>query len=171
MSIWTQSRFRFPGKPRHALGLWVAYAKLASRAYVPTRRDRVKLAGKRPFDIVFGGAQDDVSLPSQQSIQLRYTVQSDFIATAIAVSATVSSQALPGARIAVFDLSTMKGKGKKLSTTGGVNSVNFGGDGRHQRFLRKPYTFRAGHTIIVKITNLRAATNKVQVVISGVWDE
>jgi len=170
MSIFTQSRFRFPGRPRHALGVYVPYGKLSSRVYVPTRRDRAPLAGKRPFDIVFGGAQDEVSIAASQTTELRYTLQSDFIATTIMVSATSSSQASPGCRIGVKDLSTMPGKGKKLSNTL-VNNVNWGGSGQKPKFLRKPYTFKAGRTILVTITNLRTTTNKVQVVISGVWDE
>lgn len=171
MSIYSQSRFRFPGRPRHALGLYIPYVKLSSRGYVPTRRDRQKLIGKRPFDIVFGGSQDDVTLPASQSIQLRYTVQSDFIATTITTSATVSSAASPGCRVRVLVLSTMPGKGKKLSTEGGVNNVNFGGNGQHQKFFKRLYRIHAGKTIIVQITNLRAVSNKIQVVISGVWDE
>ncbi len=170
MSIYTQSRFRFPGRPRHALGLYVPYGKLSSRVYVPTRRDRAPLAGKRPFDIVFGGSQDDVVIGANQTVELRFTCQSDFIATTIMVSATQSSQALPGCRIGVKDLSTMPGKGKKLSNTL-VNNVNFGGRGTKPKFLRKPYRIFAGRTILVTITNLRSTSNNVQVVISGVWDE
>lgn len=170
MSIYSQARFRFPGRPRHALGLYVPYGKLSSRVYVPTRRDRAPLAGKRPFDIVLGGAQDDISIPASQTVELRYTLQSDFIATEFMVSATQSSQASPGCRIGIKDISSMPGRGKKLSNTL-VNNVNWGGRGQKPKFLRKPYTFKAGRTILVTITNLRATTNAVQVVIGGVWDE
>lgn len=168
MNIWHQSRFS--GRPRHALGLWIAYAKLASRGHVPHRRDRAQMAGKRPFDIVFGGPQDDLTLAANQSIELRYTLQSDFIATSIKVSATQSSAASPGCRVGIKELCTMPGKGRKFSNSV-VNNVNFGGSGSRPRFLRKLYRFHAGRTIVVKITNMRATSNNIQVVISGVWDE
>jgi hypothetical protein len=168
MSIWDQDRF--PGRSRFALGLYVPYAKLASRAYVPSRRDRVPLMGKRPFDVVFGGSRDDIALTANQSIELRYTVQSDFIATSMMVSATASSAASPGCRIGLKDMSTMPNKGKKLANTL-VNNVNFGGSGQKPKFFRKPYKFCAGRTIVVKITNLRSTANNVQVVIAGVFDE
>jgi len=169
VSIWTQSRFQGP-RPRHALGVWINYRKLGSRGTVPSRRDRLAMIGKMPFDVVLGGAQDDFALPANQTIELRYTVQSDFIAYAYRVSSSQSSQASPGCRIGLKDLSTMPGKGKKLSNTL-VNNVNWGGTAGKPRFLRKPYTFKAGRTIVVSITNLRNVTNNVQVVISGVFDE
>jgi hypothetical protein len=111
-----------------------------------------------------------VTLGANQSIQLRYTVQSDFIATSMQVSARVSSQALPGCRVEILVLSSMPGKGKRLSTTGGVNSVNFAGSGQKPKYFRKPYRIAAGRTIIARIVNLRSVSNNIQVVISGVWD-
>lgn len=169
MNIWHQASTSFT-RPRHALGLWISYAKLASKGRVPSRRDRVQLRHKRPFDIVFGGPQDDISLAANQSIELRYTLQSDFIAYSIQVSATTSSAASPGCRVGIKDLTTMPKKGKKFSNSV-VNNVNFGGSGSKPRFLRKPYRFHAGRTIVVKIANMRNVTNNIQVVISGVWDE
>lgn len=166
MSIWTQPRFQGP-RPRHALGLWLNYAKLGSKAYVPSRRDRTQMIGQQPFDVVFGGAIDEISLGANQTIELRYTFQQDFIAHSMMVSATSSSQASPGCRIGVKDLSTMPGKGKKFSNTL-VNNVNWGGSGSKPKWLRKPYRFHSGRTCLVTITNLRAVTNKIQVVISGV---
>ncbi len=173
MSIWTQPRFQGP-RPRHALGLWLNYAKLASKAYLPTRRDRLAMVGCMPFDVVLGGQQDEISLGANQTIELRFSVQSDFIAHSIMVSASSSSQASPGCRIALRDFSIMPGKGKNLSNAkvvALVNNVNFGGSGSKPRFLRKPYCFKAGRIIVATITNMRGAANKIQVVISGVFDE
>ena len=167
-NIWNQDRF--PARPRHPLGLWVNYAKLASRGHVPGRRARAQMAGKQPFDIVFGGQQDDLALGANQSIELRYTLQADFIAHSIMVSSTQGSASNPGCRIGVKDMSTMPNRGKKLANSL-VNNVNFGGTGSKPRFLRHPYKFINGRTIVVKITNLQAVTNNIQVVISGVFDE
>lgn len=168
-SVWTQPMFQGP-RPRHVLGLWVNYRKLGSRGSVPSKRDRIKLIGKMPFDAVFGGAQDDFSLGANQTIELRYTVQSDFIVYAWRVSSSQGSASSPGCRIGVQDISTMPGKGKTLSNTL-VNNVNWGGTASKPRYLRKLYTFKSGRTIVVKITNLSSSTNKVQVVLSGVFDE
>src|SRR5579862_9834724 len=96
MSIWTQNRFRFPGRPRHSLGLWLPAHPLTAKAYVPTRKDRKKLAGKKPYFLTFGGQTGDVAIPANQWVELRQTVQSDFICYAILSSATTSSQASPG---------------------------------------------------------------------------
>jgi len=169
MSIWTQDRFR--GPRRHALGLWLSTAKLVSRAFVPSARDRLPMRGLRAFWQVFGGTTGDVSIPANQWVELRQVCQSDFIAHTLMVSTTVGgTSANPGVRVQIRDMSTQPGKGKRFSLVG-VNDVNFGGSARHPFFFRKPYRFRAGHTILVKIQNLQASANNVQVVIAGVIDE
>lgn len=169
MSIWNQDRVRTPR--RHTLGLWLSTGKLASRAFVPSAKDRKPLLGLRPFWQVFGGQTGDVTIPANQWVELRQVCQSDFIAHSIMISTTVGgTSANPGVRAQIRDMSTMPGKGSKFSISG-VNDVNFGGSARHPFFLRKPYRFRAGHTIVVRIQNLQASANNVQVVISGVIDE
>ena len=169
MSIWNQDRFK--GPRRHALGLWLSTAKLASRAYVPSLRDRRQMRGRRPFWEVFGGAAGDVTIPANQWVELRQVCQSDFLAHTLMVSTTVGGTgANPGCRVQIRDMSTQPGKGKRFSIVG-VNDVNFGGSARHPFSLRKPYRFHAGHTILVRIQNLQASANGVQVVIAGCVDE
>lgn len=169
-SVYNGWQFRYPGRPARVLGAYVPYGKLSSRIYVPTRRDRAQLAGKQPFDVVFGGAQDDVALGSNQSINLRYVVPSDFIWLTLQVSETQGTPAAPGCRVEIKDISTMPGRGKRLSTSGGVNSRNLAGSGAKPKYVRKPYKFVAGRTIQVTIVNLKSVSNKIQVVLSGVLD-
>lgn len=164
MNIWNQERSSI--RPRHRLGLYLPTAKLASRGYVPSRKDRVQMRGRRPFWFAFG----EVALAANQWTELRQVCQSDFIAHTIMVSATQSSQASPGCRVQIQNLSTMPGKGRKFSTVG-VNNVNVGGSSQHPFILKKPYRFHAGRTVVVKIQNLRGSSNNVQVVIGGVIDE
>lgn len=169
MSIWNQDRTRSPR--RHTLGLWLSSAKLASRAYVPSAKDRKQMSGLRAFWQVFGGPTGDVTIPASQWVELRQVCQSDFIAHTVMISTTAGgTSANPGVRMQIRDMSTMPGKGSKFSIAP-VNDVNAGGSARHPFFFRKPYRFRAGHTILVRIQNLQASTNNVQVVIAGVVDE
>jgi hypothetical protein len=51
------------------------------------------------------------------------------------------------------------------------NDINFYGSAQDTRFLRKPYRFHAGRTIVVKIQNLQNSTNNVQFVMEGVLHE
>ena len=168
MSIWNQDRFR--GVRRHALGLWLTTRNITSRAYVPSLRDRQQMRGLRPFWQCFGGAGGDVAIPANQWVELRQVCQSDFIAHSLMVSNSVGTSANPGVRVQIRDQSTMPGKRNKFSLAG-VNDVNFGGTAKRPFFFRKPYRFRAGRTIVVRIQNLQASTNNVQVVLAGVIDE
>jgi len=169
-NIWKHSQRRTTGRPRHALGAWLPTAKLASRGFMPSLRDRKQMVGRRPFWFTFGGINGDVAIGANQTVELRHICQSDFICYAILASATTSSQAQPGFRAQIADLSTMPGKGKKFSAMP-INNVNFGGSAQHPFILRKPYRFCQGRTIVVKITNLRNVTNNCQVVLVGVIDE
>lgn len=169
MNIWTRTRGGPP--PRFALGLWLPIRKLVSSAYSPNRRDRAQLLGGRPFFQVFGGGTGDVTIPAGQWVELTQVFQTDFIAHTIMVSTSQGgTSASPGVRLQIRDMSTQPGRQKRFSLVG-VNDVNMGGTARRPFFLRKPYRFVAGHTILVKIQNLQAVANNVQVVIAGVMDE
>lgn len=169
MNIWDQFKTNIP--PRHPLGVWLNRRKLWTRAFVPARKDRVQLRGRRPFSVVFGGPTGPVAIPANQYVELRYVCQSDFIWYASMINTTVGGTAAnPGVRVQLRDLSTQPGKGKKFSGIG-ANDSNFAGSAQDTRYLRKPYRFHAGHTIVVKILNLQAVSNNVQLVLEGVQDE
>lgn len=174
-SIW--DRFKSNIHPRHKLGVWLSRRKLWTRAFVPGRKDRVQLRGKRPFWMTFGGVTSvgnvpgPVTIPANQMVELRQFCASDFIWYAAMINTTVGGTASnPGVRVQVRDLSSQPGKGKKFSLTG-VNDINFAGSAQDTRYLRKPYRFHAGHTIVVRILNLQAVNNNVQLVLEGVQDE
>lgn len=171
MSVWSQTRFK-GGSRRHALGLWLPSAKLASRAYVPEAHSRRHMMGKRPFWFVFGGDNGgDVSIPASQWVELRHVCESDFTMHTILVSTTVGGTTTNvGVRCQIRDMNPQPGKATKLLSKGAVPDVSFGGSARHPFFLRKPYTFRQGHIIVVRIQNMQASTNGVQVVLVGVQE-
>lgn len=166
MNIW--DRFKSNITPRHPLGVWLNTRKLWTRAYIPARKDRVQLRGRRPFWMTFG---HPVVIPANQWKELRQFCQSDFIWFASMVNTTVGGTAAnPGVRLQIRILSSQPGKGKKLSITG-VNDSNFAGTAQNPRYLRKPYRIHAGQTIVVRIQNLQNATNNVQFVMEGVQDD
>lgn len=169
MNIWQQFKSNIP--PRHPLGIWLSRRKMWSRAFVPARKDRVQLRGRRPFWVCFGGQTGPVTIAANQYVELRYVCQSDFIWYGTTINTTVGGTASnPGVRVQLRDLSTQPGKGKKFSGIG-VNDINFGGSAQDTFYLRKPYRFHAGHTIVVKILNLQSVSNNVQLVLEGVQDE
>jgi hypothetical protein len=173
MNVWDRFKSNIP--PRHRLGLWLSRRKLWTRAFVPSRRDRVDLRGKQPFWVVFGAldsnnAQGGVAIAANQTKELRYVCQNDFIWCTGTVSTSVGGTASnPGVRIRIRDLSTQPGKGKKFSLSE-VNDINLAGSAQDSRFLRKPYRFHAGRIIAVSIKNLQSSTNNVQLVLEGVQD-
>jgi hypothetical protein len=169
VNIWDQFKSNIP--PRHPLGVWLSRRKLWTRGFVPGRKDRVQLRGKRPFWMTFGGVTGPVTIPANQWVELRQVCQSDFICYSMMINTTVGGTAAnPGVRVQVRDVSSQKGRSKKLSLTG-VNDSNFAGSAQDPRYLRKPYRFHQGHTIVVRIQNLQAASNNVQLVMGGVQDE
>lgn len=167
-NIWNKDRSA--GFARHAMGAYLPSAKLASKAFMAGKRDRKAIRGGRPFWFVFGGPTGDVSLGANQWVELRHKLQSDFILLAVMGSATVGTAASPGFRFQIQDLSIMPGKGKKFALAG-VNNVNGAGTAKHPFFLRKPYRFVAGRTVVAKLQNLQSSTNNVQLVLYGVIDE
>jgi hypothetical protein len=169
VNIWDQFKTNIP--PRHPLGVWLNRRKLWTRAFVPARKDRAQLRGRNHFSVVFGGPTGPVTIPANQYVELRYVCQSDFVWYAAMINTTVGGTAAnPGVRVQLRDLSTQPGKGKKFSGIG-ANDSNFAGSAQDTRYLRKPYRFHAGHTIVVKILNLQAVPNNVQLVLEGVQDE
>lgn len=174
MSVW-DDRYKSNIPPRHRLGLWLSRRKLWTRAFVPSRRDRVQLRGKQPFWVVFGGldsnnAQGGIAVAANKWVEKTYICQNDFIWTSTMVSASVGGTATnPGFRILVRDIPT-GGRGGKKFSLGGVNDINFGGSAQDTRFLRKPYKFFAGRVIAVRIQNLQNSTNNIQVALEGVLD-
>jgi hypothetical protein len=175
VNIWDRFNSKIP--PRHALGVWLSTRKLWTRAFVPGRMDRLQLRGRRPFWMTFGGVTSvgnvpgPVTIPASQWVELRQVCQSDFIWYGSMINTTVGgTSANPGVRVQIRDLSTQPGKGKKLSLTG-VNDANFAGNAQNPRYLRKPYRFHKGHTIVVRIQNLQTVSNNVQLVLEGVQDE
>lgn len=165
MNVFDQ--FRSKIRPRHALGIWLNHRKLYSRAFVPDVRDRQQLKGRRPFWNTFGEA----TIPASQWTELRQVVQSDFIAYAFMISNSVGGSATGNCRLQIRDIPPEPGRKPKYLSIVGVNDNNFAGTASDPHYLRKPYRFRAGHQIVVRIQNLQTSSNKVQLVMEGVFDE
>lgn len=164
MSVWNQDRI--PGqRGRHALGLWLPRRKLASAAWVPGLRARKPLYGKRYFALVF-----DYVLPANQTLERRFSVTSDYIWWGITISSSVGgTSANPGFRVQVLQIPPNRKSGNRMSRTG-VNDVNFGGSAKDPFLLRKPYRFRGGSSILIRVQNMQNSSNTIQVVLHGGQD-
>jgi hypothetical protein len=170
MNIWDQYKSKIP--PRHQLGVWLSRRKLWSRGFLPSRKDRVQLRGKPTFFVTFGGVTGPVTIPANQFVELRYIVQNDFIWYASMINTSVGgSSSNPGVRVQLTEVSTQPGRGKRFGPRMlGTNDSNFAGSAQDTHYLRKPYRFYAGRTIIAKIQNLQNQSNNVQLVLEGVID-
>lgn len=173
MSVWDEQRI--PSiRTRWALGVYLPRRKLASLAWVPSRREQKQLRGGRPFWHVpyppNSTQPGNFVIPANQTQEARTTFTSDFLLLAVLVSSTVGgSQTNPGARIQLFHQPLKKGKGRRFSAIG-LNDINAGGSAKDPFIYRRPYRIRAGSAVLVRVQNLQNASNQVQVVLYGVQD-
>jgi hypothetical protein len=153
VSVWNENRYGVP--PRHALGLWHPFAKLASQALFPTARERRALAGKTRFSYAFnfpavpvGGVAND-----------RIAVLSDFYWTD-----TISSPVASGGFLSSVSLFETKGKQR-------YSNPNLVSGAIHLPFFERRITkISAGAMLLMRLQNNAAAVQTFQVVLGGYID-
>jgi hypothetical protein len=160
MSAWDQERAA-GSAPRHALGVWLTYRKLATAAYVPGERSRLPLQHKTHFDYAV-----NFSLAARLNAEDRIVTADDFYLLTLVASSVDSVTGLPlaaGFRLQLYDTGTRQRLGDPL------NFANYCGSGRQPHIFRKPYRFRKNTPILIRVQNadVSASTNNIQVVLGG----
>jgi hypothetical protein len=163
MSAWDQERAAGLA-PRHALGVWLTYRKLATAAYVPGERSRLPLRHKTRFDYAV-----NFSLTARLNAEDRIVTADDFYLLTLVGSSVDSVTGLPiaaGFRVQLYDTSRKQRLGDPL------NFANYLGNGRQPHILRKPYRFAKNTPILIRVQNsdVSGSTNNIQVVLGGVGE-
>lgn len=154
---------RIPGiRTRWQLGHWLTYRKLATAAYLPGQRSRLKLQGKQPHSYTF----DFVELGPRLNAEQRVSMTDDFVILCITATSNAGLRS-PGA----FNLSFYdSGRNERFSYVmeASGNSV---GTARHPFFLRYPYCVTPKTPILIRVQNADTQNpNSIQVVLHGVTE-
>ncbi len=160
MSAWDKQRAAGT-VPRHALGVWLTYRKLATAAYVPGERSRLNLRHKTHFDLAV-----NFSLAARLNAEDRIVTPNDFYLLTLVGSSVDSVTGLPiaaGFRVQLYDSTKKQRLGDPL------NFANYLGSAQRPHIFRAPYRFPKNTPILIRVQNadVSASTNNIQVVLGG----
>ncbi len=163
MSVWDSQRAAGLA-PRHALGVWLTYRKLATAAYVPGEQSRLALRYKTRLDYVL-----NFSLAARLNSEDRIVTADDFYLLTLVGTSVDSVTGLPlaaGFRVQLYDTGSKQRLGDPL------NFANYLGSAQRPHIFRKPYRFCKNTPILVRVQNsdVSASTNNIQVVLGGVGE-
>lgn len=137
--------------PRHPRGMWLNYRKLASSAYVPSRRDRMKLLGGRPHGIAI-----DWSLAPQQTLEFQGVCPGYG-----GMMQMVASSAQPeGFQVLLYDPNR-----KRQFTEQPIENPNMFGTASRPFFFKKLYPLEPKTPLLARVTNLSTLDNYGQIVV------
>jgi hypothetical protein len=167
--------------PRHWMGAWLAYRKLASLQQLPNSDIRTQLRGLYPMDYVF-----TFSLGTQKTDDQRAVIMKNWILLAMSCSANKDGAAGPAAPGNSFQAQIYVGKYKQgvalsdrpingANQFGGKDLANLtgaGGTGMLLRYLRTPLWIPPNTPILIRAQNLstNAEANQVEIVLQGVGE-
>jgi len=152
-------------RTRWQLGHWLTYRKLASAAYLPGQRARLKLQGKQPhwYTFNFPGI-----LPGNNAEE-RISVTDDFVFVALMGNALISSggsqgqNSADGFNLQFFDA----GRKQRFEYVMAAND-NLVGTAKHPFFLRYMYCLTPKTPMLLRVQNASAVnTVDIQVVFHG----
>lgn len=179
-NIWTDVSGR--AIPRHWMGAWLTYRKLASLEQLPNSDLRAQLAGLYPMDYGF-----TFLLNAQQTGDQRSVIMKNWILLGLACSATRDAPVAPAPPGNSFQAQIYLGKyqqGVALSDRP-INGQNqFGGKdlaalaspagtGMLLRYLRHPLWIPPNTPILIRVQNLDTTTdtqNQVEICLQGVGE-
>jgi hypothetical protein len=157
--------FGLPGN--WALGLWLTYRKMATAAYVPSKRARLALYGRQPFWYTFGYPNGTFQAMTPFSNQDdRVTVINDFLLLAIQGSAV---DQVTGTTNFDFTVQLIDTGMNEPWTQFIAPMALVGGTAAHPFILRRPHKVLAGTPMLARFANVHAANNNLpQVSLFGV---
>lgn len=167
--------------PRHWMGAWLAYRKLASLVQLPNSDTRAQLAGLYPMDYGF-----TFVLATQATGDQRTVIMKNWILLAMACSANKDGAAGPAAPGNSFQAQIYVGKYKQgvalsdrpingANQFGGRDTANLtgaGGTGMLLRYLRTPLWIPPNTPLLIRVQNLSTnpENNQVEIVLQGVGE-
>ena len=167
--------------PRHWMGAWLSYRKLASLVQLPNSDVRAQLAGLYPMDYGF-----TFVLATQATGDQRTVIMKNWILLAMACSASLDGGARAGAPGNSFQAQIYVGKYKQgvalsdrsingANQFGGQDTANLtgaGGTGMLLRYLRTPLWIPPNTPVLIRVQNLNTTveTNQVEIVLQGVGE-
>ena len=161
MNPFSQSPHAPPAK--HRLGFWLGYRKLMAKAFVPSRGDRRRLAGSRPYQAVIVW-----SLNAEQTDSF-FTVTPGYFGVWGLVG---SSQQPEGVEVTIFDPAR-----NRYLTDNPLQLDNLAGTAQHPYFFRSSsgslankggiYIFEPNTQILAKVANLSGQANSGSIVLCG----
>lgn len=150
---------RIPGmRTRWQLGHWLTYRKLATAAYLPGQRDRLRLHGKQPHWYTF----DFPSLGPRLNAEQRVSMTDDFVIVLITATGTAEG----GFSLQLYD----SGRKERFSYVM-ESSRNAAGSARHPFFLKHLYCVTPKTPILIRVQNADTENaNSIQVALHGVTE-
>lgn len=152
--------------PRHWMGGWLHYRKLATIGYIPTSDIREQIKDKYPFDYVF-----DFQLLAQKTGDQRATIMNNWVLFGMTASGDLDTGGIAGSSFQAQIYIGKQRKGVALSDRpiGGENQF---GTARFVRWLRTPLWIPPETPILIRVQNqdLTGETNNIQIVLQGVGD-
>jgi hypothetical protein len=165
--------------PRHWMGAWLTYRKLASLLQLPNTDVRAQLSGLYPMDYGFS-----FSLSTQQTADQRTVIMKNWILLALSCKATLDGvNDVPGTS---FQAQIYVGKYKQgvALSDRPINGANqFGGhnhaliagpvrNGMLLRWLKHPLWIPPNTPLLIRVQNLdtTGSTNQVEICLQGVGE-
>ena len=154
---------------------WLPEHKFASNRYLPAPVYLKDLYWKRPFWYGF-----DIPLKGQQTLEIRQTARYNF--WLLAITGTTAHRGTNNFQIQIFHVRAKPVSeqspwqrlksllGGKFSRTA-VDQANSVGTASHKSWLRYPYKFSQGDTIVIQAKNLMTDPLTARVTLEGVDDK
>jgi hypothetical protein len=162
MNPWIKQNIDAP-PPRFSLGLWLPYRKLASVAYVPTRRERARLLNGQFYGVVIQWTLPAFGTDYFKGVAPGWFRATHFCCSSFAFAGGNTSQIMlydPVRKIQFMDSPVM------AQSFGAASGVTVG-NARRPFFLKHPYLFEPRTPILAQIGNLTQVANQGQVVVYG----
>jgi hypothetical protein len=167
--------------PRHWMGAWLNYRKLASLQQLPNSDVRAQLGGLFPMSYAY-----TFSIATQATADQRSVIMKNWILLGMACSANKDGLAGPAAPGNSFQAQIYVGKYKQgvalsdrpingADQFGGKDLANLtgaGGTGMLRRYLRTPLWIPPNTPLLIRVQNLstNAENNQVEILLDGVGE-